>query len=78
MTVLAPAWSDAIPTPQPAKIINSYNGGFKDDYPQELVRVQSYVLSVQSEIATQVGLQNGQGFVHPVTIRFDDGAPGRQ
>jgi hypothetical protein len=75
MTVIAPVWSDAVPMPQPAKIINSYSGGFKDEYPQELVRVQSYVLSVQSEIATQLGLQVGQGFVHPVTIHFDDGAP---
>ena len=62
-------------TAQPASILDVYKGGFKDDYPQELVRVRSYVLPVQSEIATLFGMQYGQGFLYPVTIRFDDGAP---
>jgi hypothetical protein len=67
--------NSAAPSPLPAALVNSYNGGYKDDYPQELVRVQSYILSVQSDIATQLGLQYGQGFLHPVSIRFADGAP---
>ena len=67
--------STVMAAPMPAKIIDIYSGGFKDDYPQALVRVRSYVLSVQSDIATLYGLQYGQGFLHPVTIRFDDGAP---
>ena len=71
----APGWADSEPAPQPATFAAGYNGGYKDDYPQELVRVQSYVLAVQSDIATQLGLQYGQGFIHPVTIRFTDGAP---
>jgi hypothetical protein len=73
--VLGPGISIASATTEPAKISDIYQGGFKDDYPQELVRVRSYVLSVQSDVATQLGLQYGQGFLHPVTIRFDDGAP---
>ncbi len=73
--ILLPGWSAASAMTQPAKIIDVYQGGFKDDYPQELVRVRSYVLSVQSDIATLLGLQYGQGFLHPVAVRFDDGAP---
>src|SRR6185295_2717191 len=71
---VAHSWAEN-PSLRPAKIINSYNGGYKEDYPQELVRVQSYIQAVQSEIATQLGLQYGQGFIHPVSIRFDDGVP---
>ncbi len=73
--MVSPALFAASTTTQPAKIIDVYQGGFKDDYPQELVRVRAYALSVQSEIATLLGLQYGQGFLHPVTIRFDDGVP---
>lgn len=61
--------------PQPATLVNAYNGGYKDDYPQELARVQAYVLSAQSDIATQLGLRYGQGFIHPVSVRFQDGVP---
>src|SRR4051794_407146 len=71
---LCPGLSQSTAT-QPARIIDSYRGGMKDDYPQALVRVRSYVLPAQSEIATLLGMQYGQGFLHPVTIRFDDGAP---
>jgi len=75
LSVAVPGRTEVEPTTQPATIVNSYNGGYKDDFPQELVRVQSYVLPVQSDIATLYGLQYGQGFLHPVTIRFTDGAP---
>src|SRR5882724_2652615 len=59
----------------PAKIVTDYAGGYKDDFPQELNSVKSFILSAQSDIATRMGLQYGQGFLHPVTLRFDDGAP---
>ena len=72
--ILSPAWAvDRVS--QPAKIIPEYSGGYPDDYPQELNRIQSFVLADQSDIATTLGLQYGQGFLHPVTIRFEDGAP---
>jgi len=74
-TVPTAADADNSVTAQPAKIVDQYNGGFKDDYPQEFVLVQSYLPTVQSEVATQLGLQFGQGFRHPVTVRFDYGAP---
>ena len=61
--------------PEPAKILAEYAGGYKDDFPEELNRVKSFVLAAQSDIATTLGLQYGQGFIHSVTIRFDDGAP---
>ena len=71
-----PVWSDQDASTHPATVVNTYKGGFKDDYPQVYNRVQSYMLPVQSEIAVLLGLQYGQGFIHSVTIRFDDGAPG--
>jgi hypothetical protein len=70
-----PAWADTSDTTQIAAIDNHYSGGYKDQFPQELNAVQSYLTSSQSAIATQLGLQFGQGFHHPVTIRFEDGVP---
>jgi hypothetical protein len=54
---------------------NKYTGGFPDDYLQELSRVQTFLSIAQQNIATQLGLTQGNGFQHPVQIRFDDGAP---
>jgi hypothetical protein len=75
IAVLLPSAWAADRLPQPAKIVSEYAGGYKDDFPQELNRVQSFVLAAQSDIATSLGLQYGQGFLYPVTIRFEDGAP---
>ena len=71
----APARSAAESPTQPDTLSNQYQGGYKDDYPQVRVRVQSYLLPVQSEIAIELGLQYGQGFSHPVTVLFEDGRP---
>jgi hypothetical protein len=57
-------------------LLEAYDGGFKDDYIQELTRVRTFLSIAQQNIATQLGLsQYGRGFYHPVMIRFDDGAP---
>jgi hypothetical protein len=73
--LLIPAWADAPNGTQLAVIDDHYSGGYIDAFPQESTIVHTYVASVQSSIAVQLGLQYGQGFLHPVTVRFTDGAP---
>src|SRR6185437_7783474 len=61
---------------QQAVVVDQYSGGFKDDYLQELPRVRTYLPLAQPEISVQLGLvQYGHGFLHPVNVRFTDGAP---
>jgi len=69
------AWAGDTLSTQLATIDDHYAGGYKDAFPQELTTLRTYITSSQSTIATQLGLQFGQGFHHPVTIRFEDGAP---
>ncbi len=53
-----------------------YRGGFLDDFPAELNLVKPMVRNVQLDVSSQLGfLQYHSGFLHPVTVRFTDGAP---
>jgi len=67
--------ADTPDTTQLASIDNHYSGGYMDAFPQELSVIQTYVTAAQSGVASKIGLQFGQGFHHPVMIRFEDGAP---
>jgi hypothetical protein len=70
------AHAESTPSLHAPVLNNKYSGGFPDDFLQELTRVQTFLAIAQQTIATQLGLtQAGNGFAHPVQIRFDDGAP---
>jgi hypothetical protein len=70
---LLPAAETALQQPS---LVEKYTGGYKDDYFQELGRVRTFLGLAQQAISNQLGLvQYGQGFYHPVLIRFDDGVP---
>jgi hypothetical protein len=73
--VTLPAWAVDPAATQLARIDEHYAGGYKDAFPQEFTTVQTYVTSAQSGVAAKLGLQVGQGFHHPVTVRFEDGVP---
>jgi hypothetical protein len=64
------------PLRQKPVLDREYHGGFPDDYPAELNLVQSMVPNLQLDVSTQLGLlQYNEGFLHPVSVRFADGAP---
>jgi hypothetical protein len=74
--LVSPVLADAPAVQQPPVLVEKYANDVKDDYLQELTRVRTYLSIAERNIATQLGLmQYGEGFFHPVQIRFDDGSP---
>src|SRR4051812_16419081 len=58
------------------KVTNKYAGGFPDDFPVELQTVQSLLSPIKLDVSSKLGLlQYQETFQHPVSLRFDDGAP---
>jgi hypothetical protein len=74
MTLLFPALSQgASDASLPLTILEQYAGGFKPEYGEELATVKRLMEVAATEIPPQLGY--GPGFHHPVTVRFQDGAP---